>query len=118
MLFVIFCVILSTAVAFRGRSILRSTNIGIQQQRLHTTFVSTRLFNTDPVKNGDEERTVQKTESDPSGASGISSSMRERLLRENASLGGSANEKSTNPILIVAGVVAVLAVASSIIGAI
>ena len=61
---------------------------------------------------------MKQTESDPSGKSGISSSMRERLLKENSALGGNANEKSVNPILIVAGLVAVLAVASSIIGAI
>ena len=48
---------------------------------------------------------------------GISNDMRQRLLRENASFGGDANSKSSNPILIVAAVVGVLAIASSLIGA-
>jgi hypothetical protein len=63
----------------------------------------------------DNEKRLSNEDPD-SFSSGISNSMREKLLKENAAFGGNPNEKSANPILIVGAVVAVLALASSIGG--
>jgi hypothetical protein len=63
----------------------------------------------------DAEKRVRNDDPD-SFSPGISNSMREKLLRENAAFGGNPNEKSSNPILIIGAVVAALALASSIGG--
>ena len=105
------CVLVAAGYRFRQAPrcmvSLKARNVVQQRGQL------TALFAMDDDDAAESTGSTAPVKSDP----GISSEMRKRLLRENASLGGDANSKSGNPILIVAAVVGVLAIASSLIGA-
>jgi hypothetical protein len=105
------CVLVAAGYRFRQapRCIVSLKARHVVQQRGQLTA----LFAMDDDDAAESTGSTAPVKSDP----GISSEMRQRLLRENASLGGDANSKSGNPILIVAAVVGVLAIASSLIGA-